>query len=375
MQGKNEDAEASFRRALAIKPDSIKAYYGLSDLKSFNKEDGAYSILESHKKKVNLPIKESTILGFTLGKMYEKIGDYQRAFHNYRLGNEFRKRCKGKDFNIQQREKEISSLIDTLDTEFFNQRRHFGRPTELPVFIVGMPRSGTSLVEQVLSSHPQVFGAGELTFVIQMEKILRKGYEEDAFPEHIKFFDENVFENLANLYLSQLRSLSKNAVRITDKMPGNFEYLWIITLLFRNAKIIHCKRNPLDTCLSCYFTDFTRSHGYKNDLRDLGLFYLQYRRLMNHWHEVLPIPILDVQYEELVENQEQISREIVEFCGLRWDDNCLEFYKSQRPVQTASALQVRRKIYKTSVDRWKRYEKYLTPLLETMGDVNFLKNN
>ncbi len=150
-------------------------------------------------------------------------------------------------------------------------------------------------------------------------------------------------------------------------MPGNFQYLWLIALLFPRAKIIHCQRNPIDTCLSCFFKSFTEGYGFKNDLRTLGLYYRLYQRLMEHWHSVLPVPILDVQYEDMVNNQGQVSRRIVEFCGLGWDESCLEFYKNKRPVQTASFLQVRRGIYKTSVGRWKKYEKYLTPLLNILG--------
>ena len=156
-------------------------------------------------------------------------------------------------------------------------------------------------------------------------------------------------------------------MRITDKLPGNFLNLWFIAVLFPKVKIVHCRRHPVDTCLSCYFTNFDRDLGYTYDLKTLGLYYRQYQRLMTHWHQVLPAPVLDVQYEELVENQVAVSRKMVKFCGVEWDDHCLEFYKNDRPVETASGVQVRRKIYSTAVGRWKNYENRLTPLIEALG--------
>ena len=365
-QGNIDEAETCYRKALSIKPHSVNAYHNLAGLIKFRKEDDAFSVLESVKKKKSLSDHENAMLHFTLGKIYEDIDDCESAFENYRLGNELRKKCRDQDYRILDHEKLILLFMETFDADFFDRRRDFGIATELPVFIVGMPRSGTTLVEQILSSHPQVFGAGELPDINQIKEYLIKQDRRDSFAKVVESMDARLSMSLAEQYLTRLRSLSDNVIRITDKMTSNFKLSWLIVLLFPKAKIINCQRNPLDTCLSCYFTNFTQDLGYKYDLRNLGLYYRQYQRLMKHWHTVLPIPILDVQYEELVENQEYVSRKIIEFCNLDWDDNCLEFYNNRRCVQTASASQVRRKIYKTSIGRWKKYEEYLAPLLDEL---------
>jgi hypothetical protein len=226
-----------------------------------------------------------------------------------------------------------------------------------PVFIVGMPRSGTSIIEQIIASHPKAFGAGELLFW------------GDVFKKHWKTVLDAKFENtliakLADNYLQVLSHIGKSAICVVDKMPGNFVHLGMIHLVFPNARIIHVQRNPIDTCLSNYFQMFSSGHNFTNDLDDLAYYYREYYRLMAHWREVIPADVfMDVSYEELVDNQEELSRQIIKFIGLDWDEHCLEFYKTERRVLTASHWQVRQKIYKTSVERWRNYEKYIGPLL------------
>lgn len=226
-----------------------------------------------------------------------------------------------------------------------------------PLLIVGMPRSGTSLMEQILASHPDIFGAGELRFWSQEAC----GY----FPDMPAWYDNTAqLRDVANKYEAELSMHSATALRIVDKMPANFLNLGMIHAAFPKARIINMQRNPVDTCLSIYFQGFTEHHPYSNDLGDLDFYYREYRRLMDHWRKVLPAEVfLDVPYEELVEDQEGWSRRVVDFIGLDWNDGCLNFHETNRRVGTASNWQVRQQIYKTSKARWVNYQEFIGPLL------------
>jgi hypothetical protein len=233
-----------------------------------------------------------------------------------------------------------------------------------------MPRSGTSLVEQIIDSHPQAFGAGELGTMGNISARVQAQLRTIIpYPDCIKYAKPQPLNSLGQIYLDYINGLTTtiNPIRITDKMPGNFQHLGLISLLFPNARIIHTRRNPLDTCLSIYFQNFAGYHGYSYDLGNLGFYYREYERLMAHWHQVVDIPILDVQYEELIDDQEAITRQIIEFCGLEWDDASLRFHENTRLVNTASNQQVRQPLYRGSVARYKRYDAHLGPLKEALG--------
>jgi hypothetical protein len=237
------------------------------------------------------------------------------------------------------------------------------------VFIVGMVRSGTSLVEQILSSHPDVHGAGELPDIIQITNGLQDFLGASApYPECLSLLKQEHLDALAQHYLEHLKQISPDARRVVDKMPGNFMHLGLIEMLFPEARVIHCMRDPVDTCLSAYFQDFSRSHPYAYDLSNLGAFYRAYLKVMAHWRKILRLPLFELQYEDLIANQEQVSRALIEFCGLEWDDRCLQFHETQRFVGTASYDQVNRPLYKQSVARWKRYERHLGPLLAALKE-------
>jgi len=231
------------------------------------------------------------------------------------------------------------------------------------ILITGMPRSGTSLVEQVLDCHNSVCGAGELMEI--GNAVAEIGFRVDApVPsiEQFKSVGRDFLNRISEDYLAKLESLSLAEDRVTDKMPGNFMWLGLIQLLFPRARIIHTRRNPLDTCLSCYFTDFNGVHEYAYDLEDLGHYYCEYDRIMRHWHDVLDIQLLEVDYEELVTDLEGVSRRMLEFCELNWDAKVLDFHNSGRLANTASYLQVRNPIYTSSIGKWKRYDSHLAPL-------------
>jgi hypothetical protein len=239
------------------------------------------------------------------------------------------------------------------------------------VFILGMPRSGTTLTEQIIASHPLVHGGGELAGVPQqITKATREAQQAGAgvgFPGWVPLFEEEIFGELAQGYLDYINELNTDALRVTDKMPHNFQNIGLIAAMFPNARIIHVMRDPVDNCLSCFQQNFAMPHTYSTDLTDLGHHYREYRRLMAHWRKVIPNPMYEVQYEELVADQERVSRELIAFCGLDWDDRCLEFNKKKGAVKTASVWQVRQPIYTESVKKWTMYDGYIDELLDELN--------
>jgi tetratricopeptide (TPR) repeat protein len=307
-------------------------------------------------------------LHFTLGKLLDDAGEYDRAFRHFRRGNELT----GNAFDPKLYAEYVDAIIATFNADFVRRSpRASGRADQL-IFIVGMPRSGTTLLEQILDSHPQVRGCGELSDIGDMAYALPEtlGIKE-RYPQGVVSLTTEHCDKLAERYLRRVKALSAGAGFVTDKMPQNFNVLGLIAQLFPGAKVIHCMRDPLDTCLSCYFQYFRLHHtamAFSTDLAHLGAYYRQYQRLMEHWRTVLDIPMLDVSYEKLVADQEQGTREILAFCGLQWDERCLKFYESGRFIDTASLHQVAKPIYQKSVLRWKHYEPYLEPLMKALLD-------
>lgn len=306
-------------------------------------------------------------VSFGLGELYDARGDYQNAFINYQLGNQLRViPCKGDTTSSEERCLRESLAVFT--PQFLERAPRARNTAETPIFIIGMPRSGTSLVEQILCSHPAVYGAGELTLLSGASTELWKlSGSNQHYPKFLSANSRAHFDRVANRYLDTTRRLAGGTgLRITDKMPGNYWYCGLIYLLFPRARIIHCTRDPLDTCLSIYFQNFSVGHEYTKDLRSVGRVYGIYRKLMAHWRQVLEYPMLDIRYEELVGNQEDVTRRLVEFCDLPWDERCLRFQDNPRIVLTASHDQVRRPIYTSSRQRWKNYRPFIGELMDEL---------
>ena len=302
-------------------------------------------------------------LHFALGNVFNRLERYQEAFDHYRRANEVGRISYDLDAVIRN----FDAFAQVFSAARLERMPRAGNVDERPVFVIGMPRSGTSLVEQILSSHPKVFGAGELNEINEMVGIIpRVSGSDQGYPQCAADLDEPGLSELADTYLRTLDRLAPNAARIVDKMPHNFRHLGLISLLFPKARIIHCKRDPRDTCLSIYFQSFNQTHAYGSDLQTLGRYYRAYERLMAHWKSAVDLPIYEIRYADMIADQEKYSRELVEFCGLEWDERCLEFYKADRDVATASYDQVRRPLYKSSLDRWRRYEPYIQPLLDAL---------
>ena len=305
-------------------------------------------------------------LHYTLGNLYDQEGTYDRAFAHFRAGNDLAEPL----YDEWEERAGFDALITNFSRDATKNLPRADNSSELPVFIVGMPRSGTSLVEQILASHPQIAGAGELDDIGNIVGDLPNALATEArYPDCIGTLTHAVVEGAAQSFLERLRAIGDGAERVTDKAPLNCRHLGLIALLFPAARIIHCVRDPLDTCLSCYFQNFGTRHSYSCDLNRLGLYYRDYLRLMAHWREILDLDILDVVYEDLVDDVEAQSRKLVAFCGLEWDDACLSFHQNPRLVRTASYDQVRQPIYRASVGRWRHYDSYLAPLKESLGDI------
>jgi hypothetical protein len=250
-----------------------------------------------------------------------------------------------------------------------------GDASQIPIFVLGMPRSGTTLIEQIIASHPMVHGGGELQ---ALNEIVLGGREVTdnviPFPESVPALDPSAVQQIGARYVDVLRRLAvkagRNAERVTDKMPSNYYFVGLIHLALPNAKIVHAVRDPVDTCISCFSKLFSAEQNHTYDLGELGRYYRRYQRLMEHWRHVLPPGrMLEVRYEEVVADLEGQVRRIISHCGLPWDDRCLSFHKTERPVRTASATQVRQPIYKSAVGRWRVYEEQLGPLLDALGIV------
>ena len=320
---------------------------------------------------VNLVSRHSDTSGTTawhlfslLGKALEKLGRFDEAFAAYRRSNE----AVPSPFNESAWLQHTQDLIGAFTAERMAKLPRAAHGSRLPIFIIGMPRCGSTLVETILDAHPEAHGAGEFAAMQELvnEITLRIG-SLSPYPACIEDLAQTDVDDLAGTYLDRLGAVNPQARRLADKYLINYRHLGLIELLVPDARVIHCLRDPLDTCISCYAQPlFPAAHPYAGDLRRLGVVYCDYQRLMTHWRSVLKIPILQVQYEKLVRHQERVTRQILDFCGLDWDERCLRFYDRERVVQTASYDQVTRPIYHGSVGRAKAFEKHLRPLQDEL---------
>jgi len=363
--GRLSDAVASFRKAITFQPDYAEAYRNLSTNKKFSEYDDDIKAMEDVYALPGLSAEQKAHLAFGLGKSFEDLKQYEKSSQFYLTANAVKRSTY--EFSINTVEKYVGLIKSIFTRELFRSHKSSGLSDETPVFILGMPRSGTTLVEQILSSHPKVFGAGELN---ALEEVIapRFGKVDDIqFLDNLVKADTSQFIRAGEDYINLIRNSSKTADLITNKSPHNFLMIGMIKLILPNAKIIHCCRDSRDTCLSIFKNYFAGDgHCYAYDQVELGQYYNLYRDLMSHWHNVLPDFIHDMDYEKLVSEQEEKTRTLLDHMGLEWDDACLEFYKSERIVKTASAAQVRKPIHKGSVHSWKQYESSLKPLLEIL---------
>jgi len=352
--------------ALRLKPRYAEAYHNYVASRRFEPGDPTADRVEDLLRQDDLDDVERCFAHFAVGKIYDDMDQSARAFAHYREGN----RLKGRTYDAGAECRNFERLREVFDRGLFERFAHHGHESDMPVFVVGMPRSGTTLVEQVLASHPAAFGAGERNDMESIARTLPRHVPgEPAFPDCMGHLDPTIPEKYGAAYLTQVGAKAGGATRLVDKNPHNFKLLGLIAVMFPKARIVHCRRSALDTCLSCYFQNFTKGQEFSFDLGDLAHFYRLYRGLMDHWREVLPLSIFELNYEEMVGERERVMRELIAFCGLPWDDRCERFFETDRPVRTASSWQVRQPIYASSVARWKAYETELRPLIDALGPL------
>ena len=366
-QGNFEEAERAARQVIERLPHRPAGYISLAHVHKFRTDDGTLDKIESQLKNEALETIDKISLHYAAGKICDDLKLYGRAFYHFDAAN----KLAYKDYNHNENENYRRLKKQVFSKKFFRERQEWGFKSDVPVFIVGMPRSGTTLTEQILSAHPQVYGAGEIESFERMAKLSELvSPSRDIFPLSVLRVTSFGANLIGQRYVRDLVNRAGGTFkRITNKMPHNFELLGLIALVLPNAKIIHCRRDPVDTCLSCWTKNFNDAHGYNRSLNDIGRYYQDYHSLMEHWRETLPIPILDIDYESYTTDLEGNARRIVEFVELDWDPKCLEFYSVDRAVRTASQWQVRQPIYQTSVQKWRKYMPELQPLLDALGSL------
>ncbi len=363
--GQGELATERLEQLISARPKCGAPYYHISMIKP---KQELIPVVEKLISDPGLPNTEVIYCHFALGNLFRGSKSFDQAFSHFLKANALHRETFS--YDAKENSQTVDRLINVYSKRFFQGKLEFGSASQLPVFILGMPRSGTTLIDQILSSHALVHGAGELGAItsVNVSIALRLKYA-NSFPECMSLIDRKMVQEYSAQYLQELALHCPTAARITDKLTENFLSIGLIKILFPGARIIHCQRNPLDNCISLFFHYFM---GLKCsfELMELGQYYLDYQRLMSHWQSLFPGEIFTVEYEELVMNQETVSKRLIDYLGLEWDDKCLDFHNNERSVMTSSNIQVRRPMYKNSMNRWKNYEKHLQPLIEMLPAVH-----
>jgi tetratricopeptide (TPR) repeat protein len=367
--GEQQEALREYRAAIALKPEFGEAYWSMANLKVFRFEPAEIAVMEEQVKRTDLP--ESTVVHFhfALGKAWEDAGDFDRAWHHYEAGNQRQRPLVSYDpVGFEARHEKIREVFSR---EFLERNAGQGCPSDAPIFIVGLPRSGSTLIEQVLASHSQVEGTLELPTLGEIAVSTGRYRREDReYPEAVRHLRGADFRALGERYIEETRIYrATGRPRFTDKLPNNYSHIGFAHLVLPNAKVINARRHPLDSILGSYKQLFGKGQHFTYDMNELALYYRQYHETMRHWHEVLPGKVLDVHYEDTVGDFEAQVRRILEHCGLPFEEACLRFHETQRPVRTASSEQVRLPLYARALGSWRRYGKHLAPWREELADI------
>ncbi|MFO1242141.1 MAG: sulfotransferase [Rickettsiales bacterium] len=360
VTGDKEKKVRSLKEAIRAKPNHAMAHHLLAESQTLTKRNPYLEIMEQFYASSAITLEEKIILSFALGKAHDDLKDYEKAFSYYKAGNALKRSMLQLD--IYRLVNDLKETEKVMDEAWLARFKEGASREDTPVFVVGLPRSGTSLIEQILASHPQIHGAGELNLIPQEIVSLEKKNNK-PFPHFLSNFTPEDMQRLANWYMSAQRGYSSSARHIVDKLPGNFMYLGIIKAMFPNAKIIHCMRKPKDNGLSLFRHYFGDTLSYAYDLYEIGRFMQAYASLMQHWEGVLPTgSIYTVSYENLVQHPEEEIRALIRHCGLPWHEGCLQFHMNPRPVNTASADHVRTPLYTDSIGKLEQYKPYLSAL-------------
>jgi len=366
--GQPDSAATAYRDALSLEPTHARAWYHLSLVKRFGRDDSELASIEQLLASEDLDPQDRIYLEYAAGKAWADIGDEpEQAFAHYSAGARLRRQSRG--YDVAADEEWLHSIARAFPRDRLESSAGTGHSSARPVFIVGMPRSGTTLVEQMMASHPSVHGAGERPDLGGLIELLNRG-KGIPYPGWVEGMAAEELERLGREYCHTVSDPVADANRVTDKMPGNFAHVGLLRLALPNARVIHVQRDPADTCVSCFTYLFSGRQEFTYDLRDLGRYYRAYHELMRHWREVVPGDFLmEVQYEALVEDPNTWIDRMLQHCGLEWDDACLQFHRAERTVRTASADQVRQPLYRSAIGRWKQYRAHLGPLFEALGPL------
>ena len=371
--GKTQDAIKSYQRAYEIKTDHGEAYFSLSNLKTYSFSDNELNIMNSQLERVDLSLKEKTYFHFALAQGYELNGDYDKAFSHFKSGNKIKNNQS--KYSIDGMNYEFQAQIDICDKSFFDNFKTGGHQSKDPIFILGLPRSGSTLIEQILASHSMVDGTLELPNILSLAHSLRGNDvygKKGNYPKVMSEFTPEQREQMGKSYIEETKIHRKDAPMFTDKMPNNFRHIGLIHLILPNAKIIDARRYPLDCCFSMFKQLFAQGQEFTYGLEEAGSYYNSYVRLMDHWNKVLPNKILRVNNEDVIEDLDGQVRRMLDYLELPFEEQCISFHETDRSVRTASSEQVRQPINKKGMDRWKPYAKNLKPLLDNL-DSKLLK--
>ena len=361
--GRTDESIEAYRSCIQAHPAFGEAYWSMANLKTFefNPEE-VEVMLKMVQDDARVADEPRVNFRYSLGKHFENEGDYATAFGHYRAGADLRRTHEM--YDPVQTQVIHDRIIQTFSRAFLEEREGWGDPRPDPILIVGLPRSGSTLIEQILASHSQVEGTAELPDLSRAIRDINRSREDRAeYPEAVADLPREAILELGERYLQRTRRYRTNTPFFIDKMPNNFAAIGLLHLILPNAKVINARRHPLDSCLGSYKQLFFKGQAFTYDLFELGQYYLQYQRIMDHWHEVLPGKVLDVRYEDMVHDQEGQTRRLLEHCGLEWEDQCLRFYETERAINTASSEQVRQPIYTKALNFWRNYEAELAELI------------
>ena len=364
--GEIENSIDSYKNTIVQNKLSGEAYWSLANLKTYSFSEKEIKVMEETLKADMSDIERSQ-MHFALGKAYEVKKDFDSSFNNYFKGNELKKGLT--KYSSNDTTDNTKRILDFFNLENIQDFQKSLTVNQDPIFVLGMPRSGSTLVDQIISSHSQVDGTQELPNIIKIASELNS-YNHNTYPEILKELDELKLTEMGKNYLSETTWARKSAPFFIDKMPNNFIHIGLIKTILPNAKIIDTRRDPMDTCFSCYKQFFARGQLFTYSLEDLGNYYTDYIKAMNHWHNLYGKDIYTVHYDNVINKTEETIRELIDYCELPFEKECLEFYNSSRPVKTPSAEQVRQPIYKSGLNYWKNYEKHLLPLKKIIDEIN-----
>ena len=380
--GKTDQAIKSYQTAYQVKQDHGEAFFSLANLKTYTFTKNELNIMRQQLKRVDLTLKDKAYFHFALAQGCEVVGEYDEAFFHLDCGNKIKN--KQSKYSIEKMDRELQAQIDVCNELFFEQQGNGGYETNDPIFILGLPRSGSTLIEQILASHSMIDGTLELPNILSMAQSLRGDDiygKEGNYPKSMKTLSIEKRMEMGKTFINDTRIHRKDAPRFTDKMPNNFRHIGLIHLIMPNAKIIDARRYPLDCCFSMFKQLFAQGQEFTYGLAEAGSYYKSYVKLMNHWDEVLPNKILRVNNEDIIDDLEGQVKKMLEFLELPFEDSCITFYETDRSVRTASSEQVRKPINKSGMDRWKPYAKNLKPLLDGLGtdlikpnDIEFIES-